>query len=420
MSMRKLLLAGVALAGAAAYLPTAAQAQSPVFNETSRPGKLDGAAPGSVQVNIGGTLFSGILFTSGTGDTGASQTQNPNLVSYFRLYPNFDYANPSGIHFGVSAEVRSAGAPQDKGRSGNVLYWHSAAAYVSSDKFGKIEFGTPNDAIDQLGVGTGDDFGTGGFYSEYGWPNATNFIAADSYDGDNPHQKIAYISPSFGGFTFAVSYQPTAVGLNNSSGLSTDSVLANVAGVNGAASKDRVEAAIQFSHAFGPASLKADAGYATASISAPAGNVNSYNDVSYFNAGAQVNVAGFEAEGSVNTGKFSAAGNDAGNWGGPSLKGSSDTTAYIVGVGYSAGPYSIGAQYYHLSFDAQDGGGIAGGLGKTAHGSGEALGAGYQVGPGVSVYFDAITDTNKTPKVGATPSTSKNGTGIGLGTYWSW
>jgi hypothetical protein len=416
--MRKILLSGIAMIAVGGFA-SLAHAQSPVFNSTTRPGKLDGAAPGSVQVNIGGTLFSGILFTSGTGDNGANQTQNPNLVSYIRLYPNFDYASPSGIHFGLSAELRSAGAAQDKSRSTNTLYWHSAASYVSSDKFGKLEFGTPNDAIDQLGVGTGDDYGTGGFYSEYGWPNETNFIAADSYDGDNPHQKIAYISPVFAGFTFAVSYQPTAVGLTNSSSLTTDSTL-SASATNGAASKDRVEAAIQFSHAFGPASLKADAGYATASISAPAGNVNSYNDVSYFNAGAQVNVAGFEAEGSVNTGKFSAAGNDAGNWGGPSLKGSSDTTAYIVGVGYSAGPYSIGAQYYHLSFDAQDGGGIAGGLGKTAHGSGEALGAGYQVGPGVSVYFDAITDTNKTPATSVAKSTSANGTGIGLGAYWSW
>lgn len=401
--MRKLLLAGVALAGAAAYLPTAAQAQSPVFNLTTRPGKLDGAAPGSVQVNIGGTLFSGILFTSGTGDSGTKAIQNPNLVDYFRLYPNFDYANPAGIHFGVSAEVRSLGAGQDTvGHSSNLLFWHSATGYVSSDKFGKFEVGTPNDAIDQLGVGTGDDFGTGGFYSEYGWPNETDFIAADSYDGDSPHQKLAYISPVFAGFTFAVSYQPAATGLTNSGGNLTDGP-----GL-GDASKNRIEGALQFSHAFGPASVKADVGYAFAS---PDASGSKYQDVSYVNAGAVVNVAGFEFEGSLNTGKFSAAHNDAGSWGGPLLSGEKDTTTYIVGVGYSTGPYSIGAQYLHLTNDASVEGGVAG---KTFTGSGEALGAGYQVGPGVSVYFDAITDTNKVS------GTSKNGTGIGLGTYFSW
>jgi len=395
--MRKLLLAGVALAGAAAYLPTAAQAQSPVFNTTSRPGKLDGAAPGSVQVNLGGTLFSGIFFTDQNNTH--PEAQNPNFLNYFRLYPNFNYASPSGINYGVSAEVRSAGSAQDKSRSTNTLYWHKAVGYVSSDKFGKFEVGTPNDAIDELGVGTGDDFGTGGFYAEYGFAQETNFISSDSYDGDNPHQKVAYISPSIAGFTFAVSYQPTAVGLTNNSELVSY-------GSGGKASKDRLEGAIQFSHAFGPTSLKADAGYAWATPDAPSGS--GYKDVSYVQAGAVVTVAGIEIEGQVNTGKFSLAGNDAGNWGGPLFHGQKDTTAYIVGVGYNYGPYSIGAQYYHLTGDAQ----LA--TPATYTGKGEALGAGYIVGPGVSLYFDAITDDNKQPGF------KSHGTGIGLGTYFSW
>jgi hypothetical protein len=410
--MRKVLLAGIATVAVAGGAPLA-QAQSPVFNETTRPGKLDGAAPGSVQVNIGGTLFAGILFTSGTGDNGPKQVQNPNLVDYIRLYPNFDYANPSGVHFGVSAEVRSAGSAQDESRSTNTLYWHSATGYVSSDRFGKFEVGTPNDAIDQLGVGSGDDYGTGGFYSEYGWPNETNFIASDSYDGDNPKQKLAYISPSFAGLTLAVSYQPTSVGLSNNSELTSQPPA--TAATAGAASKDRVEVAVQFSHAFGPASVKADVGYATATAAPVVGNVLRYRDVSYLQAGAVANLAGFELEGQVNTGQFSNASDDSGNWGGPQLRGAKDTTAYIVGVGYNTGPYSIGAQYYHLSFDEFDGAGI-GTLGHTETGQGFAVGAGYQVGPGVSVYFDGITDKNSAP---ALPKTTY-GTGIGLGTYFSW
>jgi hypothetical protein len=406
--MRKILLSGIALAAIGGFADLA-HAQSPVFNSTTRPGKLDGAAPGSVQVNIGGTLFSGILFTSGTNNSGDNKRQQPNLVNYIRLYPNFNYTNPSGVNFGVSAEIRSQGAAQDEGRSTNTLYWHQATGYVSSPTFGKFELGTPNDAIDQLGVGTGDDFGTGGFYSEYGWPNETNFIASDSYDGDNPKQKLAYISPAFAGFTLGLSWQPTSVGLNNSSGLTS----VPPATGTGAASKDRIEVAVQFSHAFGPASLKADVAYATATAAPVAGNTASYHGVSYFQAGAVVNLAGFELEGQVNTGRFSNASNDSGNWGGPILKGAKDTTAFIVGVGYSAGPYSIGAQYYNLSFDEFDGLGV-GTLGKTATGRGEALGAGYQVGPGVNVYFDAITDTNRAA------GETTHGSGIGLGTYFSW
>jgi hypothetical protein len=317
------------------------------------------------------------------------------------------------VNYGVSAEVRSLGATQDKSRNTNTLYWHSAVGYISSDKFGKFEVGTPNDAIDQLGVGSGDDYGTGGFYSEYGWPNATNFIASDSYDGDNPHQKLAYISPAFAGFTFAVSYQPTAVGLNNSSSLFTYGQTNP-----GAASKDRIEGAVQFSHAFGPTSVKADVGYAWASPDAPSGS--GYKDVNYVQAGAVATLAGFELEGQVNTGKFSVAGNDAGNWGGPLKDGAKDTTAWIVGVGYTTGPYSIGAQYYHLTADASDntfGAGtdkVTGTLGKSYTGEGEALGAGYVVGPGVSTYLDAITDQNKLA------GRTFYGTGVGVGVYFSW
>jgi hypothetical protein len=412
MSMRKLLLAGVALAGAAAYLPTAAQAQSPVFNSTTRPGKLDGAAPGSVQVNIGGTLFSAILFTGGSHDTGDNKVTNPNLVNYIRLYPNFDYANPAGIHFGVSAEVRSKGSTQSQNRSTNTLYWHKAVAYVSSPVFGKFEMGSPNDAIDELGVGTGDDFGTGGFYGEYGWPNAPVFISADSYDGDVPKQKLAYISPDFAGFKVGLSYQPTSVGLNNSSGLTDNTSFYT----NAAQSKDRVEVAVQFSHAFGPASLKADVGYAYASV-APGATLlagsSGFKNVSYVNAGAQVNFAGFEFEGSLNIGDYSANPVDSGSPFGPLAKGAKKTTEFILGVGYNFGPYSIGAQYYHVDYDALDGAGV-GDLGDTATINGEALGAGYQVGPGVSVYLDAMTNQNKAA------GTKVHGNALGLGTYFSW
>jgi len=408
--MRKILLAGIAMAvvGGAS---TVARAQSPVFNVTTRPGKLDGAAPGSVTVNIGGTLFASVFFTSQSGNNGPKQAQNPNFVDYIRLYPNFNYTSPSGVNYGVSAQIRSLGAAQDQSRSTNTLYWHQAIAYVSSDKFGKFEMGTPNDAIDELGVGTGDDYGTGGFYSEYGFANETNFIAADSYDGDNPKQKVAYISPAFVGFTFAVSYQPTSVGLTNNSELTTQPPA--TPNSVGAASKNRIEGALQFSHAFGPASVKADIGYGYAGVAPVAGNPAQYDDVSYFNAGAVMNVAGFEVEGSINTGSFSASGDDGGNWGGPKLKGAKDTTAYIVGVGYNLGPYSIGAQYYNLQYDEYDGSGV-GTLGKTTFDYGEALGAGYIVGPGVSVYFDAITDQNKVAGV------KSHGTGVGLGTYFSW
>jgi predicted porin len=433
--MRKLLLAGVALAGVAAMMPTGAFAQSAstTFPLTTRAGKLDGAAPNSVTVSIGGTMFTAIAFPWGSGNTGPNGTMEPQLLSYIRLYPNFDYAAPGGWHFGVNAELRSTGAAQNVGRntqsgngstSGNFLYWHSAVAYVSSDKFGKFAFGTPNSATDQLGVGTGDDFGTGGFYGEYGWPWAPNFIMSDSYDGDSPKEKIAYYSPNFSGFQLALSYQPSSIGLSNQTTYngSNPTLLAlyNAANPNAqigqvGGSRNRIEVAGQYAHSFGATSLKLSAGWAGAGHEQPAeGFSNGFQNVSMFTAGAVVGYAGFSLEGSVVTGKMNYATTDSGSPLGPLPNGANNTTAFIVGPGYTSGPFAVGAQYYYVSFDAGDVGGTLNSAGKAA---GFALGASYVVGPGVTLEFDAATNNYQVPGLW---DGTKNGGIVGLGAYFSW
>jgi len=429
--MRNYLLAGAACIAAGSLLSTAARAQSPVFPVDSTAGKLDGAAPGSVTVTLGGRIFSAVEFQNGSGDSGPNKTSTPNLVNYIRLYPSFDYVNPSGIHFGVSMEIRTAGTHQGVGSSTDALFGFSAAGYVSSDKFGKFAFGTPSDAIDQLGVGVGDDFGTGGFFGEYAWENSAIWAMADAYDGDVPKQKLAYYSPSLGGFvTIGVSYQPTSVGLNNSGALVDNLPAGGGAGAAvGAQSRDRLEIAAQFAHAFGPAAVKADVGYAHANPSV-VGDVGGYQDVSMINVGAQVNVAGFEVEGSVNTGHWAYNYNDSGSPSGPSLDGAHSTTAYIVGVGYATGPFSVGAQYYGVRFDQGDFGATtaSGALNTGAEGkmNGFAVGGSYSVGPGVSVNFDVATNTTKTPGGLQTETISGNkagttsGTLFGFGTYINW
>jgi len=429
--MRNYLLAGVAVVASGGLLSTTARAQSPVFPTNSTAGKLDGAAPGSVTVTLGGRIFSAIEFESGPGNSGPSKIQNPNLVNYIRFYPSFDYVNPSGIHFGAAMEIRTAGTHQGVGSSTDALFGWSGQGYVSSDRFGKFAFGTPNSATDQLGVGTGDDFGTGGFYSEYGWINAPIFAMSDSYDGDIPKQKLAYFSPSFYGLTLGVSYQPTSVGLNNSGALvnNISSAAASVSGATGAQSSQRIEVAAQFSHAFGPAAIKADVGYAHATPSV-VGNVGGYQDVSMFTAGFQGNMAGFELEGSVVTGKWAFNTNDSGSPFGPQLSGAHSTTAYIIGIGYATGPFSIGAQYYGVRFDEGDFGATtaAGDLNTGTQGKvdGFAVGGSYSVGPGVSVNFDVATDTTKTPGAFQTQAISgarvekTSSTMIGVGTYINW
>ena len=393
--MRKLLLAGVALAGVAAYLPTTAQAQSPTFPITSTPGKLDGAAPGSVTVNLGFQMLNAIMGESGTGATGQNSRAFPQLMNWFHFFPSMDYASPSGIHWGVTAEIRDNNSGQTSLNGGNTFYVHSASSYVSSDKFGKLALGTPNGALDDLGVGTGDDFGDGLFYSWYGPPNAPTFAMADSYDGDTPRQKIAYETPRFAGFKAGISYQPTDTALNNSTGLTTGDplvgpgTLAHPAGL----ARNRIEAAVQYNQTLGAFGVKADVGYAESGYEQNGLGIK-FQDVSYFNVGAVVTYAGIELEGSVSSGHFNAVGAGMGSPGGPAPAGSKDSTAYIAGLGYNMGPFGIGAVYYGMTYDDSEQTGVAGHIDRV---SGEGLGASYVVGPGVTLQFDAYTYETKLP-----------------------
>ena len=428
--MRKLLLAGVALAGVSAYLPTAAQAQSPVFPETTRAGKLDGAAPGSVSVSIGGTLFSALWFqnSSGNKDDGAT-VQQPGFMTYVRLYPNFDYASPSGIHFGWSAEIRSntqGEGARPNTRNADTLYWHSAFGYVSSTRFGKLSFGTPNGAIEALSVGNGDDFNTGGWFGEYGMKTGNLiYVMGDAYDGWIPKQKIAYISPSFAGFTVGVSFMPNSTSMtNNGTYPSSYNAAAGIDPPGSGYSKNRIEVAARFANTFGPVALKADVGYATSGVlKGTAFGSTNYQDVSMLDVGLVLGFGGFSLEGHLDTGKFNYGFSDDGAPLGPLLTGAKSTTAFSVAPEFTAGPLTIGASYYGItSFDDSD---IGGTLGRKGSAYGLAAGGNFSVGPGVGVFLDALYGETKaaagdTVALGGNPRNKYTASGLGIGTYFSW
>ena len=395
--MRKILLAGVALAGVSAFAATGAYAQSPVFNETSTPGKLDGAAPNSVTINIGFQMLNAIMAESGTGATGQKTPATPQFMNWFHFFPSMDYVTPGGIHWGVAAEIRDNNTGQTSNNVGNTFYIQSANSYVSSDRLGKLAIGTPNGALDDLGVGTGDDFGDGLFYSWYGPPNAPAFAMADSYDGDTPRQKIAYETPTFAGFKAGISYQPTDTALNNATNLTigdpcTGATAASCAHPLGLA-RNRVELAVQYKQTFGALGVKADVGGAFSGYEANGLGI-AYQNVGYFNVGGVLTYAGIELEGSVSSGKFNATGQGLGSPGGPAPAGSKDSTVYIAGLGYNMGPFGIGAVYYGMNYDDSEQTGVLGHIDTV---SGEGIAGSYVVGPGLTLQLDAYTYETKLP-----------------------
>ncbi len=434
--MRNLLLAGIAL-GAVSVVMSAAPARAddqpaavfPVTSETDLAGwngpSLNGAAPGSVQVNLGGRTFSAIFFQNEfLKDTpGWARPAQPNFLSYFFLYPGFDYASPSGIHFGAQAEIRMTSSPQGGGSGGDanspVPWFHEYETYVSSATFGKIQFGIPNGALVANAVGTPDDFGTGMFFSWY--PTGMVYVMADAPDNDVATQKVVYTTPTWGGFNGAVSWEPTAVSANYSGGLTQNQAPGDV----GLLSKNRVELAAKYAGTFGVVGAKVNGGYVFSGAE-NAGGVQVAQDVSYGNVGAQILIAGFELEGSVLVGKFNVNYTDNGNPDGPLPVGAKGTTAFAVAAGYANGPIKFGGGYYHVSYDEADYGGPLGGNG---HINGFGLGASYTVGPGVVLYLDATTGSVDEgnwvfQNVGkGTPGATFGGqhpSALGIGTFFTW
>jgi hypothetical protein len=425
--MRKLLLAGVALGAVSALAfatPARAEDQTAVFPVTTQTDlagyvgpSLNGAAPGSVQVNLGGRTFSALWFNNyPSGTPSWARPPVPQFMYYFFLYPGFDYASPSGWHFGAQAEVRMASAVQGGGNGApggsiNAPWFHQAWTYVSSPQFGKVQFGMASGALTQNAVGTADDFGEGVFFGWYSTNPYIPWVMGDAYDNYITQQKIVYTTPTFGGFNAAISFQPTAVAASWADNLTVN----QPPGGTGLLSKNRVEIAGKYVGTFGAVGVKANAGYVFADAE-KSGTVSIAQNVSFFNAGAQVTISGFELEGSVVSGKYNANLADNGNPLGPLPTGAKGTTSYAFGVGYANGPIKVGAVYYGVSYDLADFGGT---LGTTGRISGGGLGAAYTVGPGVVAYLDAYTARFDDPAVG-NGKIRQNPGGIGVGTFFTW
>ena len=429
--MRKLLLANVAL-GALSVVAMATPARAddqpaavfPVTTETDLAGyngpSLNGAAPGSVQVNLGGRTFSALWFeTNPSGTPGWAKSPQPQFMQYFFLYPGFDYASPSGIHFGAQAEIRATSATQGGGIGGNVNspvpYFHQAWTYVSSPTYGKVQFGMATGALTGNAVGQADDFGEGLFFGWYATSPYIPWTMGDSVDYYVTAQKVVYTSPVWGGFNGAVSFQPQPTAMN----WADNQTVNQAPGAVGLLSKDRVEIAGKYSGTFGAVGVKANAAYVHANAET-SGSAVVGQDVSFGEFGAQVMIAGFEFEGQVLSGQFNPNLADNGNPLGPLPVGAKGSTAFTLGVGYQTGPLKVGAMYYGVQYDLADFGGTMGAIG---HISGEGIGAAYTVGPGVVAYLDAYTAAFDDPQMGAALGNNRVRQypgGVGIGTFFTW
>jgi hypothetical protein len=374
--MRKILLAGAAVAAAAAYMPTTAHAQ---------------AASSPVTVYIGGRLFQGIFFSNSTGQNNAGNKygsyQEPN---YFRLYPSADYAAPNGIHYGFSAEMRSGPTTSGGGVQNDTTNWHRAFGYVSSAQFGKFLFGVPAPALETAGeYGVGTDFDTGGWDGEYGLPGAfgsAKWMFVDNYD---TYTAFEYVTPSFANFGAVVSFAPYDTGLGGNNTITSSSVFNPQVGHF----KNQFEGAVTYGGTFGAVGLKAQLGGAWSSYVKDDTNTERFKDVALLDAGVAGTIAGFTVGGHLDVGKFGV------NWE-PLQQGSKTTWAYAIEANYAlpnpAVPLTFGAAYYGYKIDAsQYDSSFTPGSKVTADTA--AVGGVYKLVPGVTLFLDFLWAQQKAP-----------------------
>ncbi|WP_413205714.1 porin [Rhodospirillum sp. A1_3_36] len=224
-----------------------------------------------------------------------------------------------------------------------------------SGSFGRIQAGQKEDAASQLAV-TAPTVGYVSINDTYTWlgapVNGGTFAGGDTtWSSDDA--TVSYFTPSFYGFTGAVSYTPNPGG-------------ALVPGRG--RGRDHVFMSVGYSNEFSGVGIDADVG----------SRIDTSQNAWGIRSGLNLSYAGFTVGGSF----MGIAGDDT-----------SETYVWDAGLSYAVGPYAVGFTYGQNDGAQQDGG--ATGVGHEAS---YMVGGSYNMGPGISLVgnvFYATMDGEK-------------------------
>jgi hypothetical protein len=484
--MRAYLLTGTALLGLSlvAASPGFAQALAPAPTGTASnmyftapadnisvdtTGDTDGQTlanptPGQVIVRLNGRFrfYAGMFDDQDlnrTAVSGTTVTQNKQanygFTEYTRLYPGFDGMTAGGIKYGASVEIRQDdSAAPGGGDAGSVsgadvyrggLYVRREWGYIGTADLGTLRFGTIDDVSSLYLTGVLENFNDGGWNGDVRYGLASNAQLRWPFPDDGSEyatNKIVYLSPSFAGFDFGASFEPSSAGANiddgNCANANTANTVANSAGgtspANGISDVgcDRLESTTVAAEA-GRRRNTVDAllryrvalgngiGFAATASYTGGGHVNyvgpyytssegkytlpvTYNGLSMADFGAQLTYAGILIGGNYQVGRFSNA-LASGSSQSFSLEpvGGKQANAWSAGAQYTFGPAIIGASW--VSTDST--GAFAYAAGKAPNLSVEIPGLGQRheeglnaggtlkVAPGLGVFLSYLWDERK-------------------------
>lgn len=376
-------------------------------------------ADGHKNVSISGTQ----RFAVSDFDDGVTSTEDKLKFKTNRtdLHIDAKFEDESGLKYGARTDIQA----KSGGNKAEEQY-----IYLSGD-FGKVTLGLDDSAFGGVSKGKG----VGKAVYDQNTPSTSVNGAGFSNDA----AKIKYDSPSFGGFTFSISYSPdngssdattvTAAsttyvyGLVNSAAASTvetrketsatarvvGSLMSTAAGVdhsiasvtvksttaavmNTAMYEDEIAISAGYSGDFGVASAKIGVAYMTASANNTKGTMDMYKfeDKTAIMYGAQVSVSDFTI------GAHAFDNGDSGLTKDEAKKGNA-SSGYDLGVGYNYGAGQVGLSF--ADSESKDSDGI-----KTTQ-EAWSVSATYKVAEGLSAYIGYADVEDKT---GSAAAVSKN------------
>ncbi|MCW3473640.1 porin [Limobrevibacterium gyesilva] len=387
--MRKLLLASMAALGLSSGMAEAAYL-STVPAATTTPGTL------TVRLNGRFVWYAGVAGSS-LDNVNGGKLAPQTMQGYIRLYPGFEGVLQNGMKYGALLEFRQnfaspVGASVGGNTTQSTLFVRRATGYIGSDQLGTFRFGQTDGPATLFLTGTFEGFDDGGWNGDlpaflpgnaqpaYPFPSQSALYGSD---------KVVYLSPSFYGFDFGVSYAPNTSALqNNGGGCATgglaggcDRQTSSLAASDIGRRTNMVEAQVRYRGTFSGVGLAVAGGYIGAGVVQNGGNplVGQFKHQDILNLGATISFGGFSFGGNAQTGSYNGGSFGAKQAGLP------NATAWIAGAQYQTGPITVGAHY----FKNYTGGSAASTTGMRNEG-GVAVGSTYQLTPGVSLFASYI------------------------------